>query len=126
LGIVLGEEVSGDTAGVGVREEVGSGISVGVNEGVRGDVTVGGNEDDGGGSEGRRLAERFASVGAFNRRVERVSSRMVQSGLRDVNRLRALIRRQRLMVKLTELEFMLAETGEKLDDEDDNMLNDVL
>ncbi|KAH1738590.1 hypothetical protein KXX41_006937 [Aspergillus fumigatus] len=124
LGIVLGEEVSADSEEVGVRGEMGCGGSVRVNGSE--DVTVNGSEDDGGGSEGRRLAERFASVGAFGRRVERVSSGMVQSGLRDVNRLRALIRRQRLMVKLTQLEFMLAERGEELDDEDDNMLKDVL
>jgi hypothetical protein len=71
------------------------------------------------GNGGRGAADRFASVGLFSRRVERASVQRVGFRGRDVNRLRALVRKYRLEVLLAELEFELAEMGESVGSDDD-------
>lgn len=133
LGIVLGEDVSGVGRDMmGAVEGRGDGDVIGVEratatEGAGGRVVEGSVGSDsrvrGGreatGNGGRGVADRFASVGVFSRRVERASVQRAGSRGRDVNRLRALVRKYRLEVLLAELEFELAEMGESVGSEDD-------
>ncbi|KAH1738591.1 hypothetical protein KXX41_006875, partial [Aspergillus fumigatus] len=108
LGIVLGEDVSGVGRDMmGAVEGRGDGDVIGVE---RATATEG---------AGGRVVEGSVGMGVFSRRVERASVQRAGSRGRDVNRLRALVRKYRLEVLLAELEFELAEMGESVGSEDD-------